>query len=134
MSSVSRRLLSDRARSRQCFKPLCIALIFFKLSEKVKDYSETKIFNPAKNEKKLKKLIRSPFYKDHTELPSEDGQTGMTEVIMDQRKVVDNKLPHVGVAILQQSKLLFLNFVQFLRDFLKPGSYQPVYAGEFTIF
>ena len=58
----------------------------------------------------------------------------MTEVISGQKKVLDNKLVHVGVGILQQSKLLFLRFVQFLREFLKEGSYVPVYAGKFNFF
>ena len=53
---------------------------------------------------------------------------------MDQKKVNDDKLVHVGVAILQESKLMFLKFVQFLREFLKPGSYQPIYAGNSIYF
>ena len=69
--------------------------------------------------KKLEKNIRSPFYKHHSDLPSEGDQFGLIEVVMDQKKVTDDKLVHVGVAILQESKLLFLRFVQFLRKFLK---------------
>ena len=56
------------------------------------------------------------------------GDTGNGEFVMDQRRVEDNKLVHVGVAILQISKLMFLEFVSFLRDFLVPGSYQTVYC------
>ena len=100
------------------------------MSEKVSKYSETKIFNPAYHPKRLKNLVRSPFYRHHNELPTENGQSGMVEVISDVKKVLDNKLPHVGVAILQQSKLLFLRFVDFLREFLIPGSYAPIYAGK----
>jgi len=49
---------------------------------------------------------------------------------MDQRKVNDDKLVHVGVTILQESKLLFLKFVDFLRQYLVPGSYETVYCGK----
>ena len=80
--------------------------------------------------KQLETKIRSPFYKHHSELPTEDGKFGLIEVVMDQKKVTDDKLVHVGVAILQESKLLFLRFVQFLRKFLITGSYQPIYAGK----
>lgn len=74
--------------------------------------------------------FRSPFYKNHAVLTAEDESTGVHEFVMDQRKVIDDKLVHVGVAILQESKLLFLEFVDFLRQYLEPGSYQPVYCGK----
>ena len=93
-------------------------------------YSTTEVFSGFNAKKKLEKKIRSPFYKHHSELPTEDGEECLFEVVMDQKKVTDDKLVHVGVAILQESKLLFLRFVQFLRTYLVPGSYQEVYCGE----
>ena len=98
------------------------------MAEKVKKYTKTEVFSTSLK-RKLEQKIRCPFYKHHSELPSEDGQLGLIEVVSDQKKVNDDKLVHVGVAILQESKLLFLRFVQFLRNFLIPGSYQPIYAG-----
>ena len=81
-------------------------------------------------EKKLKKMIASPFYKCHTVLVTEDESNGIHEFVMDKRKVTDDKLVHVGVCILQQSKLMFLQFVQFLRQYLEPGSFQTLYCGK----
>ena len=101
------------------------------MAERVSKYTTTKLFRGPKSGERLAKLIRSPFYKNHSELPTENGENGLFEVVMDQKKVTDDKLVHVGVAILQQSKLLFLRFVQFLREYLKPGSYAPIYCGLF---
>ena len=104
------------------------------MAERVQKYTKTEIFSGVNSKKKLEKSIRSPFYKNHSELPSEDNKFGLVEVVMDQKKVNDDKLVHVGVAILQESKLMFLKFVQFLREFLLPGSFQPIYAGNFLYF
>ena len=106
----------------------------FKLAERVSKYTTTEIFHGPKAAEKLAQKIRSPFYKSHSELPPENGEHGLYEVVMDQKKVTDDKLVHVGVGILQQSKLLFLRFVQFLRTYLKPGSYQPIYCGKLKKF
>lgn len=100
------------------------------MAERVSKYTKTEIFSGINSKKKLSRNIRSPFYKHHSVLPSEDGESGLIEVVMDQKKVTDDKLIHVGVAILQESKLLFLRFVQFLREFLIAGSFQPIYAGK----
>ena len=99
------------------------------MAERVQKYTKTEIFSGALT-KTLQSRVRSPFYKHHSELPTEDCKFGLIEVVMDQKKVTDDKLVHVGVGILQESKLLFLRFVQFLRKFLIPDSYQPIYAGK----
>ena len=103
------------------------------MAERVTKYTKTEIFSGINAEKKLTKHIRSPFYKHHTALPSEDSKSDLIELVMDQKKVTDDKLVHVGVAILQESKLLFLRFVQFLREFLISGSYQPIYCGKIKL-
>jgi hypothetical protein len=73
--------------------------------------------------------MATPLYKRHHFLESEDG-SGIHEVICKQRTVSDDKPVHVGISILQHSKLLMLKFVDFLRDFLIPGSYCLVYTGN----
>ena len=75
-------------------------------------------------------MIQSPFYKHHSVLVTEDEEDGIHEFVMDKRRVIDDKPVHVAVAILQQSKLMFLEFVQFLRNYLKPGAYQTLYCGK----
>ena len=97
--------------------------------EKVSSYTETSLLKPG-NIKTLKQCIRSPFYLRHNPLPTQTGDAGFIELTMEKSTVNDEKLVHVGVCILQQSKLLFLRFVQFLRDFLKPGSFQTIYCGK----
>jgi hypothetical protein len=101
------------------------------LAERVSEYTSTKL---VADPKKLKKFSESPFYKNDSFLTTEEGNMGIHEFVMEQRKVTDDKLVHVGVAILQHSKLMFLEFVQFLRDFLQPGSFKTVYCGKFFLF
>ena len=101
------------------------------MCEKVSKYTETKLIYSTQK-KDLVRMIRSPFYLRHNELPTQTGESGLIEVVMEKSTVNDDKLVHVGVCILQQSKLLFLRFVQFLRTFLKPGSFQTIYCGKKT--
>ena len=77
----------------------------------------------------LDRLLSSPFFKQHNFLATEDMTMGVHEFVMDQRRVYDDKLVHVGVCILQQSKLMFLQFIDYLRTYLMPGSYSTVYCG-----
>jgi hypothetical protein len=98
-----------------------------KLCERVSDYSETVL---VADKKTLCKKMASPLFKHEVFLESED-QTGLYEVVMDQRIVTDNKPVHAGIAILQHSKILMLQFVDFLREFLIPGSFSLVYTGNF---
>ena len=101
--------------------------------EKVSSYTETSLLQPG-DKKSLERCIRNPFYLRHNALPTQTGDSGFIELTMEKSTVNDEKLVHVGVCILQQSKLLFLRFVQFLRDFLRPGSFQTIYCGKFIIF
>ena len=80
--------------------------------------------------KKLAKHTRQPLYKSFAFLRTESG-AGFHEVIKKQRTVVDSKPVHLGLAILQHSKLLLLRFVDFLRTYLEEGSYALVYGGMF---
>ena len=84
-------------------------------------------------EKKISKYIASPFYKHHAVLATEDENDGVHEFVMDKRRVVDNKNVHVAVCILQQSKLMFLEFIEFLREYLEPGAYQTMYCGKIVV-
>ena len=72
----------------------------------------------------------SPFYKHHDVLVTEDETDGVHEFVMDQRRVDDDKLVHVAVCILQESKLMFMRFIDFLRRYLEPGSFQTLYCGR----
>ena len=94
-------------------------------------YTTTRLVSGPNLQKKIKRYFSSPFYKHHAVLETEDASNGVHEIVMDKRRVVDNKLPHVAVCILQQSKLMFLEFIQFLRDYLEPGSFQTLYCGEY---
>ena len=91
----------------------------------------TRVLSNKNLEKKIKHHIASPFYKHHSVLVGEDLEEAVHEFVMDQKKVNDDKLVHVGVTILQESKLLFLKFVDFLREYLIPGSFQTIYCGTF---
>ena len=99
------------------------------MCERVVNYTNTTLVDST-DKKTLQRMIRSPFYLRHNELPTQSGSSGLIEVVSEKRNVTDDKLVHVGICILQQSKLLFLRFVQFLRTFLKPGSFQTIYCGN----
>ena len=62
-------------------------------------------------------------------LDTESGENGIHEIVMEQRRVIDRKPVHAGVCILQNSKLMLLEFVDFLRKYLNNGSFSIVYGG-----
>ena len=76
----------------------------------------------------MKKKVISPLYRNDFYLEAESGE-GFHEVISDISTIRDRKPVHVGLAILQYSKLLLLRFVDFLRRFLEEDSYSLVYGG-----
>ena len=95
------------------------------MCQRVADMTKTVLVSDAK---KLKLKTESPLYKRQEFLSTESNE-GIHEVIMDQQTITDNKPVHVGVAILQHSKLMLLKFVEFLRTYLVSGSYALVYGG-----
>jgi hypothetical protein len=99
-----------------------------KLCERVSNYTKTVLVSNAKS---LSRKMANPLYKSDAFLQTEGDTDGIHEVIMDDKKIIDDKPVHVGIAILQYSKILMLEFVDFLREFLVPGSYVFVYTGNF---
>ena len=73
-------------------------------------------------------LARRTMYKDHVVIEDENGDACATEVTSLKGTVEDDKPVHIGVAILQHSKLLFLKFMFYLFQHLEPGSFRCVYA------
>ena len=65
---------------------------------------------------------------------SEDPDLKFYEVQQRPRKITDNKPVHVGIAILQYSKLHFLRFIYWLHEHLTPNSYYLCYADSDSIF
>ena len=98
----------------------------FKLAERVSKYTKTVLVN---NRKKLRRYLESPFHKTDAFLANEADDQGIHEIVMEQRTVTDEKPVHAGVCILQNSKLMLLRFVEFLRTYLVEGSYSLVYGG-----
>ena len=50
------------------------------------------------------------------------------------KSVKDDKLPHVGSAVLQLSKLHLLKFIYFLEEHLEPGGFKILYLDTDSIF
>ena len=96
------------------------------MAEQVANYTRTSL---VKNPKMLRKKIESPFFKCTSFLSCENETEGITEVVSYQRNTRDSKPVHIGVTILQHSKLMMLKFVDFLKEYLEPGSYSLVYTG-----
>ena len=80
--------------------------------------------------KKLKKHYESALFRRDSFLETEEG-SGIHEIISDQRRITDTKPVHIGISILQYSKLMLLKFIDFLYKYLKDGSFVLVYSGEF---
>ena len=93
-------------------------------------YTHTKIVDNSK----LMKCIASPFHTDFSPLKSEIDDLEYFEVQQKPRKIIDRKPVHVGIAILQHSKLHFLRFIYWLNAHLVPGSFVLCYADTDSIF
>ena len=52
------------------------------------------------------------------------------EVSSQKRQIKDNKLTHVGSAVLQLSKLHLLRYAHFLHEYLVPNSFKILYLGN----
>ena len=96
-----------------------------KCAEKVEKHTSTSLFPPDQN---IAKILKRALYKDHVVIQNEEGEAGATEVTCDKKIIEDDKPVHIGVAILQWSKLLFLRFMFYLYNHLEPGSFRSVYA------
>ena len=96
-----------------------------KCAEKVEKHTDTGLYPPDHD---IAKLIKQLLYKDHVVIQNEEGEAGATEVTCDKSSIEDEKPVHIGVAILQWSKVLFLRFMFYLYHHLEPGSFRSVYA------
>lgn len=80
-------------------------------------------------EEQLQRAIKKPRFKYFEPLTREDGDYEITQVTMEKLKIEDDKPIVLAVAILQQSKLLFLKFVyDVLHKYLVPGSFKLNYC------
>ena len=89
-------------------------------------YTKTTIVTKSRD---LKKKMMTPLFRNSSFLENESGE-GVHEVICDMPNINDRKPVHVGLGILQHSKLLLLRFIDFLRNFLEKDSYSLVYGGN----
>ena len=95
-----------------------------KFLEDVRRHKKTKIVSHDCLEKYCKKAM----YLDHTDLEMEDNESTLSEITMLKHKIQDDRPVHIGLAILQYSKLRLLEFVSLLEDFLEPGSFKLTYC------
>ena len=87
-------------------------------------HSTTKII-PVTDYNKYK---RKKTFKDFRFLDTEAELSDFMELNLEKARIEDSKPVHVGNAILMYSKLHFLEFIEFLRKFLRKGSYRLVYS------
>ena len=76
----------------------------------------------------LEKLLKSPFFKDSVEVLDEMDDFACYMVKMRKKKITDAKPVHIGVAILQWSKVLFIKFMYWLEEHLEDGAFKTCYA------
>ena len=63
------------------------------------------------DEKDFEKHRRNPFFRHDDEVYDENNNLACYMVKMDRKKIKDSKPVHMGVAILQWSKVLFVRYV-----------------------
>ena len=85
------------------------------------------------DEDQLMKHLSSPFFKNHTDLFVEDEDVNVYEITKTKKKIIDSKPVHVGSSILQEAKLLFMQFMFFLHTHLKPNSFRNIYTDTDSI-
>ena len=83
-----------------------------KTGENVEKYGNVKV--PI-NDSQRKKLTRKPLFRLEEEIIDSNNQVGGYEINMGKAKVEDDKPLHTNVAILQHSKILFINFMYWLK-------------------
>ena len=89
------------------------------MGENIKRYSSTVLASDESYEKKS----RSPFLKSSNILSMENGDHDVIELDMTPKKITDDKPIIMATAILQNSKLHFLEFVYtILWQYFQPGS------------
>ena len=100
------------------------------MGENVKRYHQTIIGD----DKKLKKMNVSPFFKTENFLNMENGEYDMVEIKMTPKKVYDNKPVPMAAAILANSKLHFLKFIyEVVYRFFIPESFKLCYCDTDSI-
>ena len=77
---------------------------------------------------RLEKLMKSPYFKESVEVLDETDDLACYKVKMKKEKIKDSKPVHVGVAILQWSKVLFIRFMYWLEEHLEDGAFKTCYA------
>lgn len=77
---------------------------------------------------KMIKEVESAFTMDQNEIINESENLVAWEIKQRKRKVTDSKPVHFSNAILQTSKLLFLEFMYWFYDHVQPGSFRTCYA------
>ena len=96
-----------------------------KCGENVLRHHNTKV---VVDQEKMIKAAESAFTMDQNEVINESENLVGWEIKQRKRKVVDSKPIHFSNAILQTSKLLFLEFMYWLYEHLQPGSFRTCYA------
>ena len=93
-----------------------------KLCENASKYTNTKV----SRFQGIKKDWLSPLLRTVDPI----GDNDVFELNMKKRIIKDDKLSHIGSAVLQLSKMRLVGFIYFLEDVLLQGSYKILYLGE----
>ena len=96
-----------------------------KCAENVLKHKNTSLY-PADYD--VNRIACKALYRDHSIIHTEEGEASGWEVTCDKKTVCDSKPVHIGVCILQWSKLLILRYMFFLYHHLQCGSFKSVYA------
>ena len=96
-----------------------------KCAEDVEKHSNTCLIPAGKD---ISQWLKRVLYKDHCVIDNEEGEAGAFEITCDKSNIEDSKPVHIGVCILQWSKLIFLKLMFYLFNHLEPGSFRSVYA------
>ena len=114
---------------RQIFFLFLLFSAYGKFIEDPSRYTNNHFVAPEKAINYQKKAM----FRTLNEFILDDESLELVEVQMNKAKIEDNKAICIGSAILQYSKLRFLQFVYFLEKYLNEGSYRFLYADTDSI-
>ena len=77
--------------------------------------------------------MKKPLFVHSTEIRNESREPVAAEIELNKKKIVDDKPLPVAIAILQYSKLLFCEFIQFLNSHVEPDTCKTLYCDTDSI-
>ena len=80
------------------------------------------------DDSKILKYMKKVTFRQSTELVDQNNDVVACELELHKKRIIDSLPVHFAVNILQESKLLFMQFMEYIERHASPGSCVPVYC------